>query len=280
MKNLMKSGASIVRRLGKGTFGTVPRIAATALLTLLFISESASATIILDGVYDSSETYSHSKEINWFNGHKGEESIYGDQAKTTIRYGEDNGFSYLYVEAPLYAKNMIWQDVNWKHNPYPTNTDPTAGLTEADIASYRTHHETHHKPGDMKLDFGGATGSEKMELFDSNGNVIFKANLAGDADNKFGLVDDGFMDSVDYLFDNDLATETLSLNRNTKMSFEFKFAGPQYSDLVDYIEDSNGGVSVAFHLSPERGLDVPEPATMTILALGGIAILKRRRRRA
>jgi hypothetical protein len=202
-------------------------------LTLLFMSGPASATIVLDGVYGSSDTYSNSKEVDWFNGHETDESIYDDQATTTIRYGEDNGHFFLYVEAPLYAKNMIWQKLDWKKNYPLPNTDPTTGLIEADIASYRTHHETHHKPGDMKLDFGGATGSEIMELFDRNGNKIFTADLAGDADNQFGLV--GFMDSVDYLFDNGLATENLSLNRDMKMSFEFKFAGSAYSDLLEYI---------------------------------------------
>ncbi len=280
MKHLNESTVSVTSRLGKNTLKTAPRIAAAALLTLLFVSGTASAEIVLDGVYGPTDTYSNSRQIRWFNGHKGEESIYGDDVKTTIRYGEDNGFLFLYVEAPLYAKNMIWQNLDWK-NTYPlTNTNPAIGLTEADVASYRTHHETHHKPGDMKLDFGGATGSEKMEFFDSEGDLIFTADLDGDADNKFGLAENGFLDSVDYLFNNGLATEDLSLNRDTKMSFEFKFGGSARNDLMDYLEAPNG-MSVAFHLSPERGASstpVPEPATMAILALGGIGVLRRRKR--
>jgi len=249
------------------------------LLALLFMSGPASAEIVLDGVYGPLDTYSNSREIDWFNGHKTDESIYGNQSKTTIHYGNDNGYSFLYVEVPLYAKNMIWQKLDWKNNYPLPNTDPSTGLTEADVASYRIHHETHHNPGDMKLDFRGATGSEKMELFDRNGNKIFTADLDGDADNKFGLVQNGFMDSVDYLFDNSMATENLSLNRDTKMSFEFKFAGPAYSELLDYIEDPNGTVRAAFHLSPERG-QVPEPATMLLLATGIPLLAKRRRRQA
>ncbi len=62
------------------------------------------------------------------------------------------------------------------------------------------------------------------------------------------------------------------------MSFEFEFAGPEYSELVDYIEDPSGSISAAFHLSPERGLPVPEPATMSLLALGGLAIIRKRRK--
>jgi hypothetical protein len=256
-------------------------VSAATLLTLLLISGTASADIVLDGVYGPTDTYSDSQQISWFNGHKGEESIYGDDVETTIRYGEANGSFFLYVEAPLYAKNMIWQKLDWKRKYPLTNTNPTLGLTEEDVASYRVHHETHHKKGDMKLDFGGATGSEKMELFDGSGNLLFTASLAGKADQKFGLVENGFVDSVDYLFNNGLATEDLSLNRDTKMSFEFEFKGPAYSDLLGHLEDPNGDVSVAFHLSPERGdanVPVPEPATMAILALGGVAILKRRKR--
>ncbi len=185
------------------------------------------APVVVDGVYDSSsDTYSGFKVINWFNGHKREESIYGDHVETIIRYGEDNGSFFLYVEVPLYAKNMIWENLDWKNDYLLSNANSTTGLTEDDAESYRTHHETHHGEGDMKLDFGGATGSEKMELFDRNGNLIFTADLAGDADNKFGLVQGGFKDSVDYLFDNNLATEDLSLNRDTKMSFEFGNISP------------------------------------------------------
>ena len=239
------------------------------------------ASIVVDGVYDSSsDTYGNSKEIVWFPGHKSDESIYNDNPKTTIRYEEDsaNERFFLYVEVPLYAKNMVWENLDWKKDLSLSNANSSTGLTEADIASYRIHHETHHKPGEMKLDFGGATGSEKMELVDRNGKVIFTADLTGDADNKFGLVQDGFKDSVDYLFDKGLATEGLSLNRNTKMSFEFEFAGPEYGELLDYIEDPDGGVGVVFHLSPERGLPAPEPATMSLLLLGGLTVLKRRRR--
>jgi hypothetical protein len=51
--------------------------------------------------------------------------------------------------------------------------------------------------------------------------------------------------------------------------------------LLDYIEDPDGTIVAAFHLSPERGLPdvlVPEPATLTLLLLGGAVVVAKRRR--
>ncbi len=264
-------------------------VAVLALLALLLMSGSATASsITLDGMFDGSGSllYSSSRTVEWFNGHKpAPDSIYGDfnnqLGTTTIHYGESElagvNYFFLYIEVPLYAKNMIWEDRDWSENPI-ANPDPTVGLTEADVSSYREHHETHHNPGDMKLNFGGATGSEKLILNDSDGNEQFKADLAGNADNEFGLV--GFKDSVDYLFDNSLATEALSLARDTKMSFEFQFIldTEVNNALLGFFD--NG---IEFHLSPERGNSpvVPIPGAVWLLGSGliGLAGIRRKFRK-
>lgn len=250
-------------------------------LILIAFANTTRADVTLDGVLGGGDTYSTTETVTWFNGHQTSNSIYGDfdnQSFTTeIRYGvsqlagDKSGEEYffLFVEVPLYAKNMIWEE---GADGFPiSNTDPLVGLTEDDVAPYRVHHETHHGPGDLELDFGTATGSEKVVFLDAIGGDQFMADLAGDVDNAFGLI--GFGDSVDYLFDNNISTEALSLARDTTMSFEFQFTLDTLTndELLGYAR--NG---LEFHLSPERGL-VPEPATVLLLAFGGIMALKRRR---
>ena len=251
-------------------------------LLLSAVSCAAQADITLDGVNGAGDVYTNTESVSWFNGHRTDDSIYGDfnnqAGLTNIHYGvsslagESAGLQYffLHVEVPLYAKNMIWEDTDWSNAL--SNMDPNSGLTESDVASYRTHHETHHNPFTMNLDFNGATGSEKVIFLNSNGGDEFKADLDGNADNAFGLLD--FKDSVDYLLDNNLATEDLSLNRNTTMSFEFMFAldSGLNEEILSYVR--NG---IEFHLSPERGLPVPAPASLAFLGLGSLTLTKRRR---
>ncbi len=256
------------------------RLAAVCAAGIVFTS-AAQADVSLDGIFDS-DTYSDFQVVTWYNGHRPDDSIYGDFDSqvfdTTIRYGTDflagdtsgTEYFFLFVEVPLYAKNMIWDSAVDSDNYPVANTDPSVGLTEDDVSPYRTHHETHHGVGDLKLDFGTATGSEKMVFVDDTGHKQFEADLAGDADNDFGLI--GFLDSVDYLLDNGLATLDLSLARDRTMSFEFQFELDAVinGELLDYI-----GNGIEFHLSPERGL-VPAPGTLALFGFAGLAHRRRR----
>ncbi len=235
---------------------------------LACLTTSYGQTIELDGTYSSGDGYTTAETVTWFNGHKTDDSIYGDfdnqSYTTTIRYGVSElaggtpgeKFFFLFVEAPLYAKNMIWGN----------------GLTEADLAPYRIHYGTHHNPDDLKLDFGGATGSEKIIFLDAGGSGKFTADLAKGVDSKFGLIDS--KDSVDYLLDSGISTEDSSLARDTTMSFEFQFAVDPTNNalIVDYAR--NG---LEMHLSPERGL-VPEPSSSVLIGLSSMLFLFRRKR--
>ena len=237
------------------------------------ITTSDATSVILDGIYTGEDGYTNSATVTWYNGHQTNNSIYGNFDNqvytTTIRWGVakeasdllGDDYFFLHVEAPLYAKNMIWGQ----------------GLLESDIAPYRVHHETHHSPGDLDLDFNTATGSEKLVFVDSDGDDVFKADLAGNADNDYNLV--GYKDSSDYLLDNALATEQSSLNRTTKMSFEFQFALNQNgsADAEVLVLLAQNGIEL--HLSPERGL-VPEPSTTFLFGVSSALLLMRRRRQS
>ena len=225
----------------------------------------AKADIMLNGVLDVGDTYTHTEVVTWFNGHHTSDSIYGDfdnpAGTTTIRYGESDlagtsdSYFFLFVEAPLYAKNMIWAD--------SLGTNPLTHLVEADVTPYRTHHETHHGVGDLKLDFRTATGSEKLVFVNATGGKVWEADLDGSAA-ATGLR--GFKDSVDYLVrDNSFATEALNLNRNTTMSFEFMFDIDSTANAAILALAGNG---LEFHLSPERGMPVPVPGAVLLGAIG------------
>ena len=158
----------------------------------------------------------------------------------------------------IQMKNMIWGD----------------DLTNDDIDPYRVHYGTHHDPKKLNLDFGKATGSEKLGFVDKDGKAKLEVDLAGNGGGgNYGLI--AYKDSVDYLFDNNLATESSSLNRERTMSFELQFE-VNAADNAKILELARNGLD--YHLSPERGLAIPEPSTSLLVGLLSSVFLLRRKR--
>lgn len=180
------------------------KFAITLLLAVTAVP-ALQAQITWDGIYNSvNDAYTSSESVTWYNGHGTKNSYYNPDT-TTIRYATYGGYFYLYAEVPLYAKNMVW-------------ADDLSLIDPAVVDSYRQGEDNlHQDPGRFdKLDFGTATGSEKLvfdgitaDLADSSGNV---------------------KDSYDYLLANSLfgvgmnsTDNTTSLNYDVPMAFEFRF---------------------------------------------------------
>ena len=137
----------------KTVSAAVSLVSAIAFMAVPAMSNAAGFTF--DGVRDG-DPYSKAFDVKWFDGHGEKDSAYpksGTQT-TTVRYGEGqegttgDTFSWLFLEVPLYAKNMVWGDA-FDPDENPDGADAANAL----LAGYG-----------KALDFGGATGSEKVEF--------------------------------------------------------------------------------------------------------------------
>ena len=249
--------------------------------------------VTLDGFYDAAnDNYTTSTTVGWVNGHelKNGNSVYGDGSgaadswdQTNVRYGYDaqEDYFFLYIEVPIYAKAMEWDDSG------------NAATTIANFWRYDLGGKNLHGKDDKtnSLDFSNATGSEKLEFLNSDitievdgkgkgkgkgkasYDVAFTANLYSSVDNKWGLVDS--KDSVDYILTSGKGTTGLSLNPAIPMAFEFKFDAKGGSfDEAAILASLNRGV--VFHLSPEM---IPEPSSTLLLGMSSIIMLLRRKRK-
>ena len=243
-------------------------------------------SVTLDGFYDASnDNYTTSTTVGWVNGHelaKGN-SVYGDASgsadswdQTNVRYGYDaqQDYFFLYIEVPIYAKAMEWDNSG--------NAATTiANFWRYDLGGKNLHGEDSKT---NSLDFSNATGSEKLEFLNSDitievdgkgkasYDVAFTANLYGSVDNIWGLVDS--KDSVDYILESGKGTTSLSLNADIPMAYEFKFNTEDVSFDEDTILASLER-GVVFHLSPEM---IPEPSSTLLLGMSSVIMLLRRKR--
>jgi len=262
----MPSKASTGRKFVKTASGAVCLASSIVLLAVPAISNAAGFTY--DGVSDG-DPYTRVFDVSWFNGH--DQATYPStdlSNKTTVRYGKgtDAGtpgdsteYSWLFLEVPLYAKNMVWGDA---FDPLK-NPDGAAAANDL-LAGY----------GGKALNFGDATGSEK---------VLFGESSLGDGkkggsgltmlDLYNGTINDqtpswnvlGFKDSTDYLLgagsgECGIANAATDCNATGRtMSFEVKLTA-----LNGGGTDGGAGLQadleqfgVSFHLSPDATLDPP-----------------------
>ena len=224
---------------------------------------AALAVPIVDGITSAGE-YSNSFIANWTNEHHGHGSMFNDGTdETTVWWDTGSASYFLFIEAPLPVKNMIWGN----------------GVTAEELALYNVHNT--HLESDGKnhhddltgIDYSKAVGSEKA-IF-----AGIEAKLKDDSvKNASGLVDNAT--SRSYLLDNLICDMTNCAGLTTTMSFEFEFdlSSADFQTLPSDIQ-TNG---IEFHLSPERGgppIDVPAPATLWLMMSGILMLLATARRR-
>lgn len=229
-----------------------------AIGSLVQIATVNAATVQVDGIKDNYDDYqSYVGDISWTNGHKTEYSDYADgEDKTGVWYTQEANSLFLYMEVPIYAKNMIWgKDV-----------------TAEDILDYQDHWLTHHN-GTLEINFKTATGSEKS-IFAGAVFGGYTAELDGDTDGNYIAQ---YANSLDYLLGEGICDETDCYASNQTMSFEFEFQldPTDGATLINAIETDG----IEYHLSPERRSVVPIPAAAWLFgsALMGMGFMRRRK---
>ena len=221
--------------------------------------------ITVDGVRDGNDAYTNSFIANWTNEHHKHGSIFDEGTdETTVWWELNAGSYYLFIEASLVAKNMIWG----------------AGVTAAELTLYDAHNthiedngNPHHGPL-SGIDYNKATGSEKA-IFEGITAKLKDDSLSGASSLAANAI------SRDYLVNNAMTCDTTDCAATTTtMSFEFQFglSAAAFQALLGGIA-TNG---IEFHLSPERGgptAQVPAPATLLLMIFGGLGMFTASMRR-
>jgi len=233
-------------------------IAALGLMAFSLVPGLAMAAgLSVDGIKSVNE-YSMSFDASWKNGHKTEFSIYNpDPQKTTLWYDTDGDQFKLFMEVPIYAKNMIW-------------SNDQSGLTSTDVAEYNEHYTSHHEDlTKSKMDYRWATHSEKVENFGQGG----ESHLQDAATSTYAS-------SLTYLLGNNTCSKTKCLERDQTMSFEYLFTLAAGNAIKTAIE-KNG---LVYHLSSERRAgytpppEIPVPAAFWLFGTAIFGLIGMRRK--
>ena len=252
--------------------------------TCLVVSMPALAMPVVDGHLEDGE-YSNWFTAGWYNEHRelnGSRFKKSDDHTTTVYWENTGGSFYLYLEAPVAAKNMIWG----------------AGVTDADRLSYYQHwcspmgggpaaldgtNCDHHDDGidstKFKLDFDQQTKSSKVTFAGfmadlGKGKDQFIDKKTQEPDTLYGKAVQEYKDSVGYVLnDPDLDCDTTDCDASDiPMAFEFKFAAFSSDSIFDLREDIKRD-ELEFHLSPERGaVPIPEPSAAVLFCVGALLV--------
>jgi hypothetical protein len=232
-------------------YSTLSRLLLVAICSALPLAGANAGSVNFNGVLDAGDDYDGSFTKTWSNAHTNQPNIYGDTYTHTVLYTQDGDDLYLYLDMPLYAKNMVWDE---------TDSDGYVNgyVSAADQASYGNQY-SHHTEA-LELDYEKATGSEKIEI------GVITADIGDGQSSSVSGYSFEEKSSEDWLFAavNGYDCDDEKCNGDDiPFSFEFKFAlsGDNAEDFIDALIAAG---PTAMHLSPERGLlpssPVPIPA--------------------
>jgi hypothetical protein len=264
-----------------------PTAAAVAAAVFLGAISSANAsTIDLNGVMGS-DVYETSTSVLWYNDHQGTQFGSGVSAlqTTQVSYGthtlaggDSTDYFFLFVEAPLAAKNLVWG----------------TGASNAELDLYNQQYTTHHSPLNNNnpassdyFDFEKAVGSEKFVFNGITANPkVEKPTNAFLGDDVTGPNLISAVSSISYVISQGICDTDGCAETGRTMSFEFQFDASARAGWIAWLNNSSSEINT--HLSPERGgsltppppppSPVPAPGSLPLVAgfLGWLAFVRRR----